>query len=143
MPDSSSWYCKMFHDTGSGLVSVAAHGRAQVMYPLDTWVTPPDWLLQRGYGLTVFSALKYALWFVNEVPSTLPVIYIVEVDEPLTLKPMIDLCSLAMGQVDKLFPASLWPRGTLMFGRIKLIEKIWDWRKDQNGRVPKDSCDLL
>jgi len=103
------------------LVSAYAQGKAAVEYEVGKLSTPPEWLNNLGYGLTVFDTLEHAVAFTG---SSLFFIFEVSVmgriREPLL--PYIRSENLIIGNMK---PAGTytWPEGTLMVDGIILLKR--------------------
>lgn len=118
---------------GKKRYSMNAFGKAEVEYPPYEWVTPPDWLLSKGYGLFVFSRLAHALewlqvdeeFFGYKYPDL--EIWECEIGDylPWEDKFFADLEKLCDGILfESPYSNVSFPAGTVMVTKVKLTEKV-------------------
>lgn len=104
------------------LRSSAAYGKAMVRYEEKKWVTPPQWLAEKGYGLLVFHNFEDALHYAMDLGLRCA-IYACKVKGIISpMPPFCSLDDLAYGEIKAI--SSEWIPSTVMVKKLKLIEKI-------------------
>lgn len=101
------------------LYSSYAKGKAKVEYEVGKLSTPPDWLMSKGYGLTVFDSLKAAM----DYSSTYPIYLVAIVGTAREPEP---LCSDAYLQTGMLVLRNWgkFPNGTRMVDGVILMREV-------------------
>jgi len=109
------------------LFSAVVEGRAKVEYKEGTWISPPDWLKNRGYFLTAFESLDSALRFflIEKTTQKSLEIWEAEVREWKRVRlPMLDIFWLETGKISYFKDYKGWPNGTIMAKELKILKKI-------------------
>ena len=113
----------------SGLYSVIMFNHACVKYEPNKWVEAPEWLQERGYHLTAFEDLKVAEKWTNEIlrlNADLPLfLEIWEAEADGVVEDLPPKCNEFAVDYEKLLPRlGVWPEGTVMCRRLKLVKKV-------------------
>lgn len=101
------------------LTSYAAEGQSEVKYEPGEFAKAPEWLAEKGYHLLVFDHLDAALDF-----SPKAEVWRAEAEEEMELPKRLTFASLFGGFI-KTYEDN-WPKGTHMYKRVKLLEKVHD-----------------
>jgi len=121
---SGKVFFKVVRINGKNLQSAVAYGQAKVVYRLKKWVSPPSWLEEKGYGLTVFADFETALDFAKGMFSRYA-IYACKVDGIFESLPLYaEIVELANGRLA--YVPRKWWNGTIMVKKVKLLQKIAD-----------------
>jgi len=118
---------KVVRREGEKLISAVVRGRAEVEYKKGTWVSPPDWLKDRGYLLTAFESLDSALKFFSIEKITQKSLEIWEAEVRGWRRPqlpMLVMSRLGEGKISYYKYYRDWPSGTIMARELKLLKKI-------------------
>jgi len=112
-------YYKITTEIAGEQVSYFVYGTpAEVKYPVGEWAEAPKWLAKKKYGLFVFDGLKNAREFSKLCAS--PCLWRCEVDGIFDRLPLsLSMHGLNAGKVIKLYP-----KGTVMVKRVKLIRQV-------------------
>jgi len=102
-----------------GLESAIVAGQACVKYQEGHTVSPPEWLLKKGYGLCVFETLAQA----EKMAEYYHAIYECEGEQELPLPIGYQVPEFAwMGNCQ--LSEYNWPEGTHTFARVKLTRLV-------------------
>lgn len=110
-------------------ISSFSRGAAMVEYEVGKLATPPAWLKERGYGLTVFDNLKDAAKYAGHSYEVYTCAVMGPAREPL---PIMDIGHLRNGRLQaNMYTSTKWPNGTKMVDGVILMErvptsKIWE-----------------
>jgi len=104
--------------------SLIVKGKARVTYKVGEWITPPDWLMDKNYGLCVFEDLEVAKLFFKEQTfiGQSTIFKVVCKGRLRTMPGYRELMLLSVG----VFSQNVYqfPYGTVMFQSVKLIEPV-------------------
>ena len=113
--------------------SAVAKGFAQAKYEVGKWADPPPWLALKGYYLTVFTDVPYAMDFVTKYIDVAG-IWECEIQGAWHPNvPFMDLTKLKVGELilpeplmDDIGPVypHRWPLGTIMTKRVRLLRRV-------------------
>jgi len=111
----------------SAMYSIAATGRARVIYQFDKWVQAPKWLREKGCHLFVFRTREAARNFLHErrisqkeENTFYDAIYKCEISGVVLESPTFyDLSFLAVGQT--CYGSGGFPYGTMEVKKLKLL----------------------
>jgi hypothetical protein len=115
---------------GEDMCSLYQKGSLGRKYISGKWAYPCKEALKLGYGLCVFESLEDVFKFVQSAIRIIPhQIWTCQIGKILPLKPYkcgTTLTALAVNIVEPMKTAyiDLWPKGTIMTDRVKLLEKI-------------------
>lgn len=116
----------------NNLYSYAARNKALVQYKIGKWVQAPKWLKEKGYYLTAFITYEQAF---NFIPSRATRLAIYRAKAKGIIKELPHIYSVnylsSMGGFGEFVHPEdrVWPLGTIMCKKIKLIKEI-KWQKD-------------
>tara|TARA_Y100000310_G_scaffold321976_1_gene380390 strand:- start:2024 stop:2410 length:387 start_codon:yes stop_codon:yes gene_type:complete len=102
----------------SELVSAMARGDAVVEYRRGRWAEPPEWLLEKGYGLLVFDTERQVRNWLSELRSYGLQLWEIEIEMVYGDLP-IPLSAAEVG-----VGITAWPEGTMMADRVKLVRRL-------------------
>ena len=137
--DSVVLYYKVVTEVNGVLGSAFVGNKAKVEYIPDVWVKAPLWLAHKGYHLFVFDNLKIAEYnAVTNVQDTKAgvvmfnsFVYSCEVQGVYSQLPQyLNRMSLWDGKVE-CSTFELFPLGTVMVQKVKLLEEVKKWIKKQ------------
>lgn len=105
-------YYKVFKRDGGKLTSSWASGAANVEYEVGKLSTPPKWLEDAGYGITVFASLREAAEYVITLTGS---------SRPSSRFPIYSVSILGCAKT----PACMANNSYLKLGQLRL--SIWHW----------------
>ena len=108
----------------SHYASAIATGPARVYYSVGCFAKAPKWLADQGYHLTVFDSLKNAATFVSS-SSGASSIFRCECLGKVPLPDAQYVRGVSSGALDDSDHSTHdWPKGTGMFRRVKIIDRV-------------------
>ena len=113
------------------LYSFWAGSCARVKYQPNEWAQAPDWLSEKGYHLLAFKSLDMARKLHGYMDINYEIWEAVGESEILALPPVRDPIDLGHGSLWHRDDAPLWPEGTCMFRRVKLVKRIQRQREQE------------
>lgn len=109
---------------------------AGVEYRINEWSEAPAWLRGAGYHLLAFETLEKAMHFINIGAQSVVCLRIYRAEaKNLIKKPaMLSIYDINHGTELKLCHcgSGLWPSGTVMYEKIKLLEDVTDYGKEES-----------
>ena len=107
------------------LKSWSAGGSASVFYFADAWASAPSWLAKQGYHLMVLESLSnmvntYGIWKADKHDE----LWKCECHGKAEQPPMFAIGGLLKVGILKGHDCGLFPKGTLFFERVKLVERV-------------------
>jgi hypothetical protein len=118
-------FYKWVRKAGEARLSFVVEGDAEVAYLPGGWASAPAWLLERGYGLTMFDNLGDAEKFARgQYPSKGKEweLWEVELDGEMPLPDGRAIPHLLAKKI--LIIVGSWPDGTAMARRVKLVRRV-------------------
>lgn len=117
---------KIVSEEDDGLFSAAAGGEAGVRYIPGQDTEAPKHMAEKGYHILVFDSLENIVreYGITTVPHLC--IWKCECTNQVELPERLDIYYLSRLGLDAalLHPSSDWPYGTMMFEKVRLIERI-------------------
>lgn len=107
--------------------SAVAENYAKVIYKVNEWAYPPDWLEKIGYGILLFNNLENAKWFYYNNTLIGGEIWECEIGKEIKLPPFSNVFDLSDKRI---ITAYRWdsllyfPLGTICADKIKLTRKV-------------------
>jgi len=107
------------------LVSAKAVGNLKTKYKIGEYVSAPEWAAKEGYHLLAFNDIENAKAFINCSGNK----YKIYKADGLEQVPLPSMCYIDTLLSCKIFdpiehPLIMWPKGTVMFKKIKLLEEV-------------------
>lgn len=115
------FYYKVVLEKTDDYESLIVSGEAEVKYKVNEFVIAPQWLLSRGYGLTVFKTLSQAVkWGAGYAEA---VIFKVKVKKIMKLPKFCNPSVISNG-IFQISHGATWPEGTVMVEEVMLWDEV-------------------
>lgn len=99
-------------------------GDSEVIYERNKWSTSPQWLLDNGYGISVFTYFDQAQAFANQEDffRTLE-IWEVKCAGEMKKPPYCSIIALLSRRIES-ESGDYWPEGTKFYEKVKLVKRV-------------------